>query len=187
MNSAAAAWNSSRLVLASVTTITAKRALISASASREPRYFLSSSRKALNGCLDFKDWFFSAASLRRCIAKRLSMTGCSAHRVPSLSNVAIRSSGATKSGVPRTVNFLMKAIMSFFGAVSLQDGSGSDATFLAGSVEGGLDGPHDPSSKRNPIKVRYFVRKAGNGSEARRDRPVVLFACELIFFAYRST
>src|SRR5437764_14825370 len=45
--------------------------------------------------------------------------------MPSLSKVAMRSSGLTKSGEPSFVTFSTKATIAFFGAVSFQEGSGS--------------------------------------------------------------
>jgi hypothetical protein len=47
--------------------------------------------------------------------------------VPSLSNVAMRSSTGTKSGEPAFVTFSTKAMMAFSGAVSFPGGSGSAA------------------------------------------------------------
>ena len=48
-------------------------------------------------------------------------------RVPSLSNVAMRSGTGTKSGEPSFVTFSTKATIAFFGAVSFHEGSGSAA------------------------------------------------------------
>jgi hypothetical protein len=41
-------------------------------------------------------------------------SGCSAHRVPSLSNTAMRSATGTKSGVPGFVTFATNAVMACF-------------------------------------------------------------------------
>ena len=49
--------------------------------------------------------------------------GFSHHRVPSLSNTATRSSGATKSGPPSRVTASTKETMALRVAVSLHDGS----------------------------------------------------------------
>ena len=54
-------------------------------------------------------------------------SGCSTHNVPSLSNVAMRSSGATKSGEPSLVTFSTNSMMADFAWPSLQEGSGSSA------------------------------------------------------------
>src|ERR1700709_2733060 len=51
--------------------------------------------------------------------------GCSAHNVPSLSNVAMRSAGGTKSTEPCLVTRSTKSKIAFLGAVSFQDGRGS--------------------------------------------------------------
>jgi DNA invertase Pin-like site-specific DNA recombinase len=50
-----------------------------------------------------------------------------AGRIPSLSNTATRSEGATNSGEPSLVTFSTKAIMARFGAVSCHEGSASCA------------------------------------------------------------
>ena len=52
--------------------------------------------------------------------------GCSAQSVPSLSKMAMRSAGGTKSGEPSLSLVSTKATMAFFGAPSFHDGSGSD-------------------------------------------------------------
>jgi hypothetical protein len=51
--------------------------------------------------------------------------GCSLHNVPSLSNVAIRSAGGTKSGPPFLVTFFTNCIMVDLLAPLFQDGNGS--------------------------------------------------------------
>ena len=56
--------------------------------------------------------------------------GCSTHSVPSLSNVAIRSCGGTKSGLPSVVTFFTNARIACFEGPSFQDGSGSSAAAL---------------------------------------------------------
>ena len=55
----------------------------------------------------------------------LVVIGCSAHSVPSLSKVAMRSAGGTKSGEPCFVTRSTKPTMAFLGAVSFHDASGS--------------------------------------------------------------
>ena len=64
----------------------------------------------------------SRGRARRAIWKYI---GCSAQSVPSLSNVAMRSAGGTKSGEPSFVTFATKSTMAFFGLPSFHDGSGS--------------------------------------------------------------
>src|SRR4030095_8365861 len=51
--------------------------------------------------------------------------GCSAQRVPSLSNVAMRSAGGTKSGEPFLVTLDTKSSMDCLVLPSLHDGSRS--------------------------------------------------------------
>ena len=61
--------------------------------------FMSPSSTALNGCLVFQSGFCGASALTRSSAKaNWTYIGCSHHSVPSLSNVAMRSAGGTKSG-----------------------------------------------------------------------------------------
>src|ERR1700693_5386780 len=61
--------------------------------------------------------------------------GCSAQSVPSLSNVALRSPGETKSGEPFLVTFSTNATIAFLGAVSFHDGSGSADCAATSPVE----------------------------------------------------
>src|SRR4029077_1315417 len=51
--------------------------------------------------------------------------GCSHQSVPSLSNVAIRSGGGTKSGEPSFVTFSTKETMACLAGPSFHEGSGS--------------------------------------------------------------
>src|SRR5258708_5235532 len=51
--------------------------------------------------------------------------GCSTQRVPSLSKVAMRSAGATKSAPPALVTRSTKSTMACFVGVSFHDGKGS--------------------------------------------------------------
>src|SRR5436190_12208644 len=53
--------------------------------------------------------------------------GCSHQSVPSLSNVAIRCSGSTKSRPPFLVTLSTKLMIAFLAAHSFQEGSGSSA------------------------------------------------------------
>ena len=52
-------------------------------------------------------------------------SGFSSHSVPSLSNVAMRSAGGTKSGPPAVVTFVTKSRMALLAAPSFQEVSGS--------------------------------------------------------------
>jgi hypothetical protein len=51
--------------------------------------------------------------------------GCSAHRVPSLSKVAMRSAAGTNVGVPCVIVACTNATIACFAVPSFQDGSGS--------------------------------------------------------------
>ncbi len=53
--------------------------------------------------------------------------GCSAHNVPSLSKVAMRSAGGTNSGEPLFVTFATNWMMDCLAFPSFHDGSGSAA------------------------------------------------------------
>src|SRR4029077_10385048 len=57
--------------------------------------------------------------------------GCSAQRVPSLSNVAMRSATGTKSGEPDLVVFVTNSTMDFFAGPSFQEGNGSGVVWAA--------------------------------------------------------
>ena len=81
-----------------------------------------------NGSFSFHSGCWGASAFTRSSAKSSwKYIGCSAHSVPSLSNVAMRSAGGTKSGEPGFVTLSTKATMAFFGAVSFQEGSRSAA------------------------------------------------------------
>src|SRR5688572_29885244 len=70
----------------------------------------------------------------RSMANRIwKYSGCSAHRQPSLSKVAMRSANGTKSGEPCFVTRSTNATIACLGAVLFQDGSGSWAR--AGAVQ----------------------------------------------------
>src|SRR4051812_9545555 len=70
--------------------------------------------------------------------------GCSTHRVPSLSNVAMRYSGLTKSRDPSLVTRATKSTIAFFGSVSLHEGNGSCAR--------AAEAPHNATSA-NPMTL----------------------------------
>src|SRR5436190_16826108 len=53
--------------------------------------------------------------------------GCSHQSVPSLSNVAMRSSGSTNSGLPSLDTFSTNAMIDCLAGHSFHDGSGSSA------------------------------------------------------------
>ena len=58
--------------------------------------------------------------------------GCSTQRVPSLSKVAMRWSGGTKSGEPMWVTRCTKFVIVCLGEVLFQEGSGSDCACADG-------------------------------------------------------
>src|SRR3954454_16169396 len=88
--------------------------------------FTSPFSSEAKGSLVFHSGWFGASTATRWSAKRSwKYKGCSAHKVPSLSNVAMRAEGGTKSGEPSFVTRATKSNIDFFGAVLLQDGSGS--------------------------------------------------------------
>src|SRR6266702_427292 len=101
----------------------------SSSIPRSPdslRVFMSSSSTALKGCLSFHSGCKGAiAFTRSSIKASWTYIGCSHHSVPSLSKVAMRSAGGTKSGEPCLVTRSTKVTIAFLGAVSFHDGNGS--------------------------------------------------------------
>ena len=89
---------------------------------------LSFSRTAWNGCVLFHPGCCGASSAMRAkMNATWKYIGFSAHSVPSLSNVAMRSAGATNSGLSGVVTPRTKSKIFCFVAPSVQDGSGSEA------------------------------------------------------------
>ena len=87
--------------------------------------FRSCSSSALNGCRSFSDGSLAASSFTRSIRKNTcTCIGCSHHSVPSLSKVAMRSAGGTKSGPPSFVTRATKSRIADFAAPSFQEGRG---------------------------------------------------------------
>src|ERR1700730_11385988 len=81
---------------------------------------------ALNGCVPFHSGCSGANAFTRSIAKTSWVyIGCSTHKVPSLSNVAMRSAGGTKSGPPCWVMRATKPVIARLLAPSFHDGSAS--------------------------------------------------------------
>ena len=90
--------------------------------------FMSPLSSEAKGSLSFHSGCCGASAFTRSSAKTYwKCSGCSPQSVPSLSKVAMRSAGGTKSGEPSFVTFSTKATMAFFGAVSFQEGNGSCA------------------------------------------------------------
>ena len=78
---------------------------------------MSPSSAALNGCVFFHSGWSGASAFTRSSAKASWVyIGCSTHRVPSLSNVAMRSAGGTKSGPPCRVTRATKFGDRLFGS-----------------------------------------------------------------------
>ena len=87
---------------------------------------MSPSSTAWNGCLLFQPGFCGASALTRAKMKaNWTYIGCSHHSVPSLSKVAMRWSGGTKSGPPLLVTRATKLVIDVLVAPSFHDGSGS--------------------------------------------------------------
>src|SRR5471032_2444189 len=74
--------------------------------------------------------------------------GCSLHKVPSLSNTAIRSAGATKLGEPSRVTSPTNFVIACFAVPSRQDGNASDVTAVTGCAALVLPAPAQPASDR---------------------------------------
>ncbi len=73
-----------------------------------------------------------ASALIRSIAKmNWKYSGCSAHSVPSLSKVAMRSAGRDEAGEPGVVTAATKSMMDCLVLPSTHDGSGSAARAMA--------------------------------------------------------
>ena len=96
------------------------------------RPFISPARTDLKGSFSCQSGCCGAMALMRSRAKRnWKYIGCSHQRVPSLSKVAMRSSGLTKSGEPSFVTRSTKSVTDFLVGPSFQEGSGSSAAFAA--------------------------------------------------------
>ncbi|MCY1304935.1 hypothetical protein D9M70_547100 [compost metagenome] len=108
---------------------------ISPSMPLSARAFWSPSSTALNGCCSFHS---GCCGARRFTSSRANSTskysGCSLHRVPSLSNTAMRSATGTKSLPPSVVTAVTKASMALRAGPSFHDGKGSWAWARSGST-----------------------------------------------------
>src|SRR5213080_4852182 len=88
--------------------------------------FTSPLSNEANGSFVFHSGCWGASAFTRSSAKKSwKYIGCSHQSVPSLSKVAMRSLGGTKSDEPSFVTFSTNAMMAFFGAVSFHEGSES--------------------------------------------------------------
>ena len=78
--------------------------------------FMSPASTDLNGSLVFHSGCWLACSFTSSMAKTNWLyIGCSIHSVPSLSKVATRSSGLTKSGPPSLVTVPTKSMIALLG------------------------------------------------------------------------
>lgn len=101
------------------------RSAISPCSPVSANVFMSPSSAALNGCVSFHSGCCGANAFTRSSAKASWVyIGCSTHNVPSLSKVAMRSAGGTKSGEPSRVTAATKSSIDCFVAPSFHEGSG---------------------------------------------------------------
>src|SRR6202050_1862764 len=88
--------------------------------------FMSPSSTALNGCVLVHSGCCGAKTFTRSRTKASWVyIGCSTHNVPSLSNVAMRSAGGTKSGPPCWMTRATKPVIACLLGPSFHDGSES--------------------------------------------------------------
>jgi len=81
-----------------------------------------------NGSVVFHSGCCGASAFTRSSTKyNCTGIGCSHHKVPSLSKVAMRSETGTKSGEPGVVTLSTKLMMDCFAGPSFHDGRGSAA------------------------------------------------------------
>src|SRR4029079_11673832 len=96
--------------------------------------FTSPLSNEANGSFVFHSGCCGASVFTRSSAKNnWKYIGCSHQSVPSLSKVAIRSGGGTKSGEPSFVTFSTKSIIDFFAAPSFHEGRGPVPSEVEGS------------------------------------------------------
>ena len=122
-----------------------------------------------NGSWSFHSGCCGASAFTRSRAKTSwKYIGCSAQSVPSLSKMAMRSAGGTKSGLPALVTFSTKSTMDCLAAPSFQDGSGSAACAASASRRASQSGERTPAmdsriSGRLPWTRRDPVSAEGTG------------------------
>ena len=120
--SAASRWNCADVRPACVAAISLKKSASGsfAMAARSP------SSTVLNGCSSRQPGLAAASALMRSTVNSTSTyIGCSVHSVPSLSNVAMRSAGGTKPGLPGCVVSVTNRTIAALVAPAFHDGSGS--------------------------------------------------------------
>src|SRR5262245_34233704 len=154
--------------------------------------FMSPSMAAWKGCLPFHSGCVEASSLTRSRAKTSwTYIGCSHQSVPSLSKVAMRCSGGTKSGLPSAVTLATKSVIARFVAPSFQDGSGSrDVCADAGAERStpdkvGRSAKDENTKRRLTLKglfelifrtlTRAFTQKIANDVGPRCQQPASSF------------
>src|SRR5262249_45003883 len=135
---------------------TKPRSPLSASARMSP------SRAALNGCFFFHTGCCGASAFTRSRAKASWVyIGCSTHKVPSLSKVAMRCGTGTKPE-PSRVTLATKSRIDCFDLPSFHDDNGSlcanavDLESLAPAVEVSIAGQNARLSKI--LRIRSFLR-----------------------------
>src|SRR5580692_727583 len=121
--------------------------------------FMSPSSTALNGWVVVHSGCCGANTFTRSRAKASWVyIGCSTHKVPSLSNVAMRSAGGTKSGPPCRVTRATKPVIACLLGPSFHDGSGSlDAAVCASAGLGRSDAENAGSTARAESSARRLT------------------------------
>ena len=140
---------------------------------------MSRSRTALKGCLAFHSGCSGASLTTRSRAKASCVyMGCSTHRVPSLSKVATRSDGWTKSAEPSRVTAATKSKIDCLARPLFQDGRGSVAwvwaearhgsTCRAGSAE------RAERTKRRSIREGFIIALLRLSRREQREQRALL-------------
>jgi hypothetical protein len=140
----------------------------------------SSPSTALNGGFVLQSGCRGASALIRSIANMIwKYIGCSAHSVPSLSNVAMRASTGTKSAPPGVVTRGTKSVIDFFTGPSFQEGRGSAGCAHAAPVVQ-PDKPAMISAAANASATRV-VRLMSEPLRSTGQPPCGLFSCSMIW------
>src|SRR3954454_19337894 len=83
--------------------------------------------------------------------------GCSHQRVPSLSNVAMRFSGSTKSGLPSLVTFSTNAMIDCLARPSFHDASGLSAAGKTSHVNAGSRTAKKTSNRQTAFTMLHLA------------------------------
>lgn len=134
----------------------------------------SSWSAALNGWRRAQSGWRGAMLLTRSSANSIwKYMGCSLHSVPSLSNTAMRSSAATKSGPPERVTARTNSTMAVRDGPSFQDGSSStDAACWRGAAQAASSramaaAPRRAAQRRQPSVVCLSIVSSLGARRAR--------------------